>query len=80
MKNASSNEVEEVKGFIRNGFKKEGLKRILELFRKHNVIELSLKNARYLVSDAKAELAIFSDSTVKESLCAVADYTLSRGK
>jgi octaprenyl-diphosphate synthase len=80
LKNASSNDVEEVKGFIRNGFKKEGLKRILELFKKHNVIELSLKEARYLVSDAKAELAIFSDSTVKESLCAIADYTLTRGK
>jgi octaprenyl-diphosphate synthase len=80
LRNASTNEVEEVKGFIRDGFKKEDLKRILELFRKHNVIELSIKRARYLVSDAKAELAIFSDSTVKESLYTVADYILTRGK
>jgi len=80
MKTASTSEVEEVKDLIRNGFKKEDLKRILELFKKHNVIELSFKKATRLISDAKAELAIFSDSPVKESLCAVADYMLFRGK
>lgn len=80
LKTASDTEIEEVKGLIRNGFKKEDLKRILELFRKHNVIELSLKKANYLIFDAKAELAIFSDSPVKESLCAVADYMLLRRK
>jgi octaprenyl-diphosphate synthase len=79
MKTALTSEVEEVKDLIRNGFKKEDLKRILELFRKHNVIELSFKKATRLISDAKAELAIFSDSPVKESLCAVADYMLFRG-
>ncbi len=79
MKTALTSEVEEVKDLIRNGFKKEDLKRILELFRKHNVIELSFKKATRLISDAKTELAIFSDSPVKESLCAVADYMLFRG-
>jgi len=80
MKTAPASEVEEVKDLIRNGFKKEDLKRILELFKKHNVIELSFKKATRLISDAKAELAIFSDSPVKESLCTVADYMLFRGK
>lgn len=49
LKTASNNEVEEVKNLIRNGFKKEDLRRILELFKKHNVIELSLKRARDLL-------------------------------
>lgn len=80
LKIASETEVEEVKSLIKNGFKKEELKRILELFRRHNVIELSLKKAHALISDAKAELAIFADSPVKESLCTVADYMFMRGK
>jgi len=80
LKTASNNEVEEVKNLIRNGFKKEDLRRILDLFRKHNVIELSLKRARDLLSDAKVELAIFGDSDAKDSLFAIADYMLTRGK
>src|SRR3972149_5637726 len=40
LKTASNTEVEEVKSLIRDGFKKEDLKRILELFRKHHVIDL----------------------------------------
>ncbi len=80
LKTSSNTEVEEVKSLIRNGFKKEDIKRILELFRKHNVIELSLKKARHLISDAKSELAIFTDSPIKKSLCTIADYMLIRGK
>jgi octaprenyl-diphosphate synthase len=80
LKIASEIEVGEVKSLIKNGFKKEELKRILELFRRHNVIELSLKKAHALISDAKAELAIFADSPVKEALCSVADYMFMRGK
>ena len=80
LKTASNTEVEEVKSLIRDGFKKEDLKRIQELFRKHHVIDLSLKKARDLLSDAKAELAIFNNSPVKDSLLAVADYMLARGK
>jgi octaprenyl-diphosphate synthase len=80
LKTSSNTEVEEVKSLIRNGFKKEDIKRILELFRKHNVIELSLKKARHLISDAKSELTIFTDSPIKKSLCTIADYMLIRGK
>ena len=80
LKTASSAEKKEVKGLIRDGFKKKDLKRILELFRKHHVIDLSLKKACDILSDAKAELAIFNNSPVKDSLFAVADYMLARGK
>lgn len=80
LKTASDGEVREAKNIIRNGFTKSRLKRILKLFRKHNVIELSFKKAQHLVADAKAELAIFSGSPAKEAMFAVADYTLLRGK
>ncbi|MEW6213716.1 MAG: polyprenyl synthetase family protein [Nitrospirota bacterium] len=80
LKTASDTEVEEVKEVINNGFAKGGHKRILKLFKKYNVIELSFKRARHLVTDAKAELAVFSDSPAKEALFTVADYTLLRGK
>ncbi|MDI6889892.1 MAG: polyprenyl synthetase family protein [Thermodesulfovibrionales bacterium] len=80
LKTAADTEVGEVKGIIKDGFKKDDLKRILEFFRKHNVIELSFKKAHHLISDAKAELAIFSDSPAKEALFAVADHMLFRGK
>ena len=80
LKSAPTREVEEVKRLIKNGFKKEDLKRILDLFKKHNVIELSLSKAHHLFSDAKTELAIFGNSPEKESLLTVAEYMLSRGK
>jgi octaprenyl-diphosphate synthase len=80
LKTASNSEVEEVKRIIRDSFKKEDLKKILELFRKHNVIDLSLQKACDLLSDAKTELAIFNNSPEKDFLFAVADYMLARGK
>jgi octaprenyl-diphosphate synthase len=80
LKSAANTEVEEVKRLIQNGFKKEDLRRILDLFRKHKVIELSLKKANNLFSDAKTELSIFVNSPVKDSLLTVAEYMLSRGK
>ncbi|MEW6419214.1 MAG: polyprenyl synthetase family protein [Nitrospirota bacterium] len=80
LKAAEANEVEEVKGIIKGGFKKRGLKRILRLFIKYNSIELSLKKARDLIADAKEDLAVFPDSHAKEALFSVADYTLLRGK
>lgn len=80
LKTASDNEVEEARNIIRDGFTKGRLKRILKLFKKHNVIELSFKKAQDLIADAKAELAIFDDSSAKMAMFAVADYTLLRGK
>ena len=65
---------------IGGGVKKTGLKKMLGLFKKYNTIELSLKKAHTLISDAKAELAGFPDSSAKESLFTVADYTLQRKK
>lgn len=80
LKAASDTEIEEVKNIIKDGLKKRGLKRILKLFVKYNAIELSLKKAQNLISDAKTELAIFPDSPAKKALFTIADYSLLRGR
>jgi octaprenyl-diphosphate synthase len=79
LKAASDTEIEEVKNIIKDGLKKRGLKTILQLFVKYNAIELSLKKAQNLISDAKTELAIFPDSLTKKALFTIADYSLLRG-
>ena len=80
LKVAEDLEKEEVRSIIQNKLKKRGLKRLLKLFMKYDIIEHSLKKAHALVADAKNELNIFSDSPVKEALFKVADYTMQRGK
>lgn len=80
LKTASDAESEEVRAIIKSGSTKGGLKKIRDLFKKYNVVELSFKKAEHIVSDAKADLAVFSDSPAKEALFAIADYTLLRGK
>jgi octaprenyl-diphosphate synthase len=80
LKTASDTEIEEVKGIIKGGCGKRGLKRIQNLFIKYNAIDVSLGKAQSLVDDAKAELSIFSDSPAKEALFTIADFSLHRGK
>ncbi len=80
LKNSSSNELEEIKEIIKGNFKKNGLKKILKLFKKYDSIELSMKKAREIVENAKNELRIFPDSQAKEALFTIADYTLLRKK
>jgi octaprenyl-diphosphate synthase len=80
LRGATDAEVRVVKNIIKDGFKQGDLKRIHELFRKHNVLARSFKKAYNLISDAKAELEMFPHSTAKEALFTVADYVLSRGK
>jgi octaprenyl-diphosphate synthase len=80
LKVATDKEVREVKNIIKDGFKQGDLKRIRELFKKHNVLTLSFKKAHGLISDAKVNLEMFPHSAAKEALLTVADYVLSRGK
>ena len=80
MKSATDKERVSVKKIVMNGHRKTGLKRLLKLFQKYNSINISLQKAQDLIDDAKAELSVFPDSTAKEALFAVADYTLQRGK
>jgi len=80
LKTLRGEELAEVKGIIRNGFKKSGLHKILKLFKKYNTIESSMKNAEDYIAGAKAELSLFPGSPVKEALFAIADYSLQRRK
>jgi octaprenyl-diphosphate synthase len=80
LKAATDTEIESVKGIIKDGFKKSGLKEIMKLFVKYNTIELSLRKAQDLIADAKDELTAFTDSLAKQALCTIADYTLLRGR
>jgi len=80
LKTADEKEKEEIRGIIKNVFKKSGLKKILKLFRKYTTIELSLKKAQDLIAEAKSELSVFPDSPAREALFAIADYTLQRRK
>jgi octaprenyl-diphosphate synthase len=80
LKVATDKEVREIKNIIKDGFKQGDLKRIRELFKKHNVLTLSFKKAHGLISDAKVNLEMFPHSAAKEALLTIADYVLSRGK
>ncbi len=67
-------------GEVGSGNGKGGFSRITELFSKYRTIEESLKTARDLISEAKAELSVFPDSEHKETILAMADYVMDREK
>ncbi len=78
-KGASGAEREEIKKIIEN-FSEDGLKRVIALFGKHNVLEQSLKRAGEIVNEAKTELDVFQDSSEKDVMLGLADYAISREK
>jgi octaprenyl-diphosphate synthase len=80
LRDAPHKEKEAIEEIVREGVKKNGLKKILNLFKKYNTIEMSFEKARDLIADAKNELAVFSDVPAKEALITIADYTLQRKK
>ncbi len=79
LKNASAGEREEIKRIIEKP-SKEGLRRILALFKQYSVLEESLKRAQALVDEAKDELSIFPDSPDRDAMLSLADYAVSRDK
>ncbi len=80
LKSADEDELPEIKNIIKNDLSEKGLERIMELFRKHDAIAASFEKARSLIEEAKAELSVFPESQARESLLAIADYSLNRGK
>lgn len=78
-KNASDIEKEEIKQIIEN-FSEGGLQRVMALFRQYSVLEKSLKRARDIVNEAKAELSIFADSPEKDAILSIAEHAVSREK
>ncbi len=80
LKIAPQKEAGEIKEMIKHKLSKDRLKKILKLFKKYNVINLSLERADHFISNAKTELTIFPDSPAKDALLRIAEYTLLRGK
>ncbi len=78
---ASDGEKAEIKDMTRNGVSGgKDLRKILRYFEKYNVIAESLKIARGLVSEAKAELGMFSNSPERAALLMMSDYALDRDR
>lgn len=77
---ASVDEIHEVRNLIKGGFSENGLKRLMDLFRKYDSINASFKKAQSLVEESKEELSIFPDSPPKEALFTIANYALYREK
>ncbi|MBI5100545.1 MAG: polyprenyl synthetase family protein [Nitrospirae bacterium] len=80
LKKADEEEHLEVKSLIKNDFSDSGIDRILSLLKKYNSIEESLAKAESLIKEAKDSLSVFPESTAKEALLSIADYSLHRGK
>ncbi|MDA8079899.1 MAG: polyprenyl synthetase family protein [Nitrospiraceae bacterium] len=80
LKTAAADEAVEIKRILASGISEHNLGRVLELLAKHRAIDASFEKARGLVDEAKAELSVFPDSTAKEALITIADYSLYREK
>lgn len=66
--------------FSNQGVQRDGLKRLLELFSKYNIIERSFETAQRIIENAKSELSLFPDSKEKEAMLVMADYAMQREK
>lgn len=80
LKSADHAEKEAVRKVITGGFTKSGLKKIMRLFRKYGIIETSFRQAEELIDDAKTHLTVFPDSSARQALFRIADYSLARNK
>ena len=74
-------EVERVKAIISDeNFSGAALSYILELMNKYSSIKKSYEKARIFIKEARKNLDIFGDSTEKNALLTISDYTLTREK
>ena len=80
MKEVDGTQREEIKLIVERGLPEDGLKKILSLFDKKNILEQSLSEARRLIEEAKSELSVFPPSPERDEMFALADYALQRQK
>lgn len=81
LRDADYRERERIKGVLAaESITEDDLGDVLGLFDKYRSIEKSSERAAALVEEAKADLALFPESTEKISLCTIADYVLTRRK
>lgn len=80
LRHTSDTERSEISGLLDDGVTEDGLKRMLELFRKYNALEEASQKAVSLIEEAKKDLSVFPDCRERQHLHEIADYTLSRKK
>jgi octaprenyl-diphosphate synthase len=80
LKNSSRTESKEILSVVRNGGKKVNVKRVMDFVNAHGGIEYASQRATEFAENAKRQLAGFADSPSKRSLCAFADYVITREK
>jgi octaprenyl-diphosphate synthase len=77
---ANSVERKELAAILEQNLSDEGLKRILDLFERYDVLRESIAHAKHLVEEAKRDLDTFSPSAERQDMYELADYALGRVK
>ncbi|MCX8031640.1 MAG: polyprenyl synthetase family protein [Thermodesulfovibrionales bacterium] len=72
--------IESISKKFKNSKINKKYKRIINLFKKYEIINESLKIASNIVQEAKSELDIFPPSEHKEAIILMADYSMKREK
>jgi len=79
LRNASGAEKDEIRDIIKTRAESEkSRQRIMDMFAQYDAIGQSLKIAKDLIEEAKAELNCFPDSPGKKALLAMAEYAMQR--
>ena len=73
-------EAKDIKKLIKNGNKKENIKKVIEFVRRNNGIEYALKTAVNYSEKAKESLKIFADSPGRMALESLVDFVINRKK
>jgi octaprenyl-diphosphate synthase len=74
----SKDEAGKIKTLIKDGNKKENIKKVIEFVRKNRGIEYSLETANRYSANAKEFLKIFPDSPAKIALESLVDFVIER--
>jgi len=77
---ASAAEREELTAILEQDLSEEGLKRILSLFERYDVLQESVARAKKLVEEAKRDLEAFPPTQKRQDMYDLADYALGRVK
>jgi octaprenyl-diphosphate synthase len=80
LKAVSGDERTEIRSILENDLSEKALGRMMEYFRRYNVIEDSARRAKELVEEAKAELMVFPPSQLRDDMFDLAEYALQREK
>ena len=80
LRHTTEGERQEIAAILDEGSTKDGLKRMMELFKKYDALDETRHKAEELIRQAKDDLSIFPDCTERQHMHQIADYTLTRKK